>query len=95
MKQKFYVLLVLWFSTGQLFAQDFTGTVKKNDSLSAPIYQANVDILEGGKPFKMLKTYFNGTYKFTPAKSQTYKIHITYTGYTDTTFKFPPTKMVR
>lgn len=87
MKQKFYVLLVLWFSTGQLFAQDFTGTVKKNDSLSAPIYQANVDILEGGKPFKMLKTYFNGTYKFTPAKSQTYKIHITYTGYTDTTFE--------
>jgi outer membrane protein OmpA-like peptidoglycan-associated protein len=86
-KQKFYVLLVLWFSTGQLFAQDFTGTVKKNDSLSAPIYQANVDILEGGKPFKMLKTYFNGTYKFTPAKSQTYKIHITYTGYTDTTFE--------
>lgn len=87
MKQKFYVLLVLWFSTGQLFSQDFTGTVKKNDSLSAPIYQANVDILEGGKPFKMLKTYFNGTYKFTPAKSQTYKIHITYTGYTDTTFE--------
>jgi outer membrane protein OmpA-like peptidoglycan-associated protein len=86
-KQKFYVLLVLWFSTGQLFSQDFTGTVKKNDSLSAPIYQANVDILEGGKPFKMLKTYFNGTYKFTPAKSQTYKIHITYTGYTDTTFE--------
>lgn len=87
MKQKFYVLLVLWFSTGQLFAQDFTGTVKKNDSLSAPIYQANVDILEGGKPFKMLKTYFNGTYKFTPAKSQTYRIHITYNGYTDTTFE--------
>ena len=87
MKQKFYVLLVLWFSTGQLFSQDFTGTVKKNDSLSAPIYQANVDILEGGKPFKMLKTYFNGTYKFTPAKSQTYKIHITYNGYTDTTFE--------
>jgi len=86
-KQKFYVLLVLWFSTGQLFAQDFTGTVKKNDSLSAPIYQANVDILEGGKPFKMLKTYFNGTYKFTPAKSQTYRIHITYNGYTDTTFE--------
>jgi len=86
-KQKFYVLLVLSIAFGQLFAQDFTGTVKKNDSLSAPIYQANIDILEGGKPFKSLKTYFNGTYKFTPAKNQTYKIHITYSGYTDTTFE--------
>lgn len=84
MKQSLLILFVLL--SAQLFAQDFIGYVKRTDSLSTPIYQAKIDVTEGDKPFTSLRSYFNGMYKFTPAKGKTYTVKITYSGYTDTAF---------
>lgn len=67
-------------------AQEFIGYVKKADSTSSPIFQAKVEITEGDKPFKSLKTYFDGSFKFLPNKNQSYSVKITYSGYTDTTY---------
>jgi len=85
-KQKFFALLFILFSCTQTFAQDFYGFVKKADSTSSPVYQANVEITENYKPFKTLKTYFDGAFKFTPAKEQIYTIKISYNGYKDTSY---------
>jgi hypothetical protein len=62
--------------------------VKKADSLGTPIYQASVEVMESGKPFKSIKTYFDGTFKFTPNKEQSYIVKISYDGYKDTTYMF-------
>lgn len=67
-------------------AQEFIGYVKKADSTSSPIFQAKVEITEGDKPFKSLKTYFDGSFRFLPNKNQSYSVKITYSGYTDTTY---------
>lgn len=85
-KQKLFYLLLFAVCCSEMFAQEFHGAVKKNDSLSTSIYQAKVEITEGSEPFASLKTYFDGGYKFTSNKNQTYTIKISYPGYTDTTF---------
>ena len=76
----------------QISAQDFYGHVKKADSTGTPIYQASVEISEGGKVAKTIKSYFDGGYKFTPAKEQTYSLRISYEGYKDTTLTFTTDK---
>jgi hypothetical protein len=43
--------------------------------------------MEGDNAFKTLKTYFDGSFKFTPNKNQQYTISITYPGFTDTTYR--------
>ncbi|MDB5283352.1 MAG: hypothetical protein JWO06_2427, partial [Bacteroidota bacterium] len=73
-------------SCTSIFAQEFTGYVKKLDSILVPIFQAKVEITEGAKPFASLKTYFDGSFKFKPNKNQQYTIKITYTAYFDTTY---------
>lgn len=78
-----------------LRAQEFTGYVRKADSLSFPIYQAKVDVTENGKPYTSIKTYFNGQYKFNVQKNQTYTVSITYPGYTDTSFTVKTDKNAR
>ena len=86
MKSKFFSLFSIIFSCTTIFAQDFIGYVKKADSTSSPIFQAKIEITEGDKPFKIFKTYFDGSFKFTPNKNQTYLLKISYSGYTDTTY---------
>lgn len=88
MNQRFVVFLLLLLSAASLAAQDFYGMVKKADSLGTPIYQASVEVMESGKPFKSIKTYFDGTFKFTPNKEQSYIVKISYDGYKDTTYMF-------
>jgi hypothetical protein len=79
-------LLLLILSCATISAQQFTGHVKKADSTSSPIFQAKVDVTEGGKPFTSLKTYFDGSFKFKPNSNQEYTIKISYSGYTDTSY---------
>ena len=79
----FFTVLLLCV---HVHAQSFYGVVKKNDSLSSPIFQAKVEVAEGDKSFASLKTYFDGGYKFTVNKNQSYIVKISYAGYTDTTF---------
>ncbi len=86
MKHKILALLFILFACVKVFAQDFYGFVKKADSTSSPVYQANVEITENYKPFKTLKTYFDGAFKFTPGKDQLYTIKISYNGYKDTAY---------
>ncbi|HRG91047.1 MAG TPA: hypothetical protein PLW44_18620, partial [Chitinophagales bacterium] len=88
MNQRFVVFLLLLLSAATLSAQDFYGMVKKADSIGTPIYQASVEVMESGKAFKSIKTYFDGTFKFTPNKSQSYIVKISYDGYKDTTYTF-------
>ncbi|HLP49761.1 MAG TPA: carboxypeptidase regulatory-like domain-containing protein, partial [Chitinophagales bacterium] len=88
MNRGILVLTFLLLSAAKIFAQDFYGMVKKADSTGTPIYQANVDILEADKPFKSLKTYFDGSFKFALNKIQTYSVKISYDGYKDTTYTF-------
>jgi len=91
-KAKFFSLFfTISFCTG-ISAQEFTGFVKKADTASTPIFQAKVEITEGDKPFKLLKTYFDGSFKFVPNKNKTYSIKITYSGYTDTSYTITTNK---
>lgn len=69
-----------------VLGQDFYGYVKKADSTFSPVFQAKVEITEGDKPFIILKTYFDGSFKFTPNKNRTYILKISYSGYTDTAY---------
>ena len=69
-------------------AQSFKGFVRDNDSVSAPIYHASVEVREsGGHIVSSSKTYFDGSFKFDVAKDQNYTIHISVPGYVDTTYK--------
>ena len=79
-------LILLVWGCAQIQAQEFTGVVKRQDSTTSAIYQANIEISEMGKPFKTLKTYFDGSYRIKLNKNQEYKISVSYPGYTDTTF---------
>jgi hypothetical protein len=83
---RFPLLIVLLFSASALHAQEFIGYVKKFDTSAVAVFQAKVEITESNKPVTVVKTYFDGSYKFTPGKSRTFTLHITYPGYTDTTF---------
>ena len=85
-KIKLSILLLTLLTCTQIFGQDFTGFVKKDDTTLAPIYQANVEILQGGHTISTLKTYFDGSFKFTPVKSQAYTVKISYPGYADTSY---------
>ncbi len=86
MKAKLFSLFLTIFCYAIISAQDFIGYVKKTDSTASPIFQAKVEITEGDKPFKSLKTYFDGSFKFTPNKNRSYNVKITYSGYTDSTY---------
>ena len=86
LKQKIFTLLFIAFACSQAFAQDFYGFVRKADSTSSTIYQATVEVTENYKPFKTIKTYFDGAFKFTPAKDQLYTLKISYSGYKDTVY---------
>lgn len=85
---KYKCLLLLSFVSAITFvqAQEFIGYVKKFDTSAVAVFQAKVEITENNQPATIVKTYFDGSYKFTPGKSRTYTLHITYPGYTDTTF---------
>jgi hypothetical protein len=85
-KHKCLLLLSFIFSVTVVRAQEFTGYVKKFDTAAIAAFQAKVEITENNQPVTVIKTYFDGSYKFTPGKSRTYTLHITYPGYTDTTF---------
>ena len=91
-KIKLSFLFLTLLCCTQIFGQDFIGFVKKGDSTSAPIYQATVEILQNNKSVSSLKTYFDGSFKFTPAKNQAYTIKISYSGYSDTTYSISADK---
>ena len=86
LKSQLLSLFSIFFSCATIYAQDFIGYVKKADSTSSPIFQAKIEITEGDRLFKTFKTYFDGSFKFTPNKSQTYLLKISYSGYTDTAY---------
>ncbi len=92
LKSQLLSLISILFSCATIYAQDFIGYVKKADSTSSPVFQAKVEITEGNKPFKIFKTYFDGSFKFTPNKSQTYLLKISYSGYADTAYTFTTDK---
>lgn len=86
---RYKCLLLLCFVSAITFvqAQEFIGYVKKFDTSAVAVFQAKVEVTESGKPAPViLKTYFDGSYKFTPGKSRRYTLHVSYPGYTDTTF---------
>lgn len=66
--------------------QHFYGIVKKTDSAATAIYQAEIDVKEGDKNIPLIKSYFDGSYKFPLNKNQSYRIKISKQGYSDTTF---------
>ena len=78
-----FSLLMLLFCT-VIFGQDFTGFVKKDDAKSTPVYQAKVEVLQGSKTVSTIKTYFDGSFKFTTVKNQSYTVKISCPGYVDT-----------
>jgi hypothetical protein len=80
------------FDVLKISAQNFQGFVKKDDSTSAAIYQAIIQIEENSKPLEELKTYFDGSYKFHLNKNKTYRVKVVYPGYTDTSFVFTTDK---
>ncbi len=79
-------LFVVLICCVKLHAQEFTGYVKRLDTLVIPVYQARVQISCEDKELSNQKTYFNGAYTFATAKNKTYTIKISYPGYADTTF---------
>ena len=90
--QKILALLFILFICTKIFAQNFYGFVKRADSTSTSIYQADVVITEEGIPFKTLKTYFDGAFKFSMNKGKSYLIKISYNGYKDTTYTITTNK---
>lgn len=97
-------MLLIFFACAHLSGQSFYGVVKKADSLSSPIFQAQVEVMELDKPANIYKTYFDGGYKFNVSKNRTYTIKVSYPGYIDTIFTvqtdkagkpFPPNLIVR
>lgn len=85
-KRSLLSLLIMVFVSAYLSGQSFYGVVKRDDSLSTPIFQAKVEVAEYEKPPYTYKTYFDGGYKFNLSKNRTYTIRISYPGYTDTMF---------
>ena len=85
MKLRLFALLLIVMHLSRLAAQEFTGYVKHNDSLSSPIYQAVV-FINNGTSNTAVKTYFNGSFNFPTLKYKRYTITITYPGYKDTVF---------
>lgn len=79
-------LFVVLICCGKLQAQEFTGYVKRLDTLVIPVYQAHVQISCEDKELSNQKTYFNGAYTFATGKNKTYTIKISFPGYADTTF---------
>ncbi|MDW8417965.1 MAG: OmpA family protein [Chitinophagales bacterium] len=66
--------------------------MRRADSASSPIFHARVDVTENGVPLSVLKTYFDGSYKFNVNKDKSYSVKISYAGYKDTTFTFKTDK---
>jgi hypothetical protein len=83
-KRSFFCLATLLCS--RLCGQDFTGFVKNDDGSATAIYQAKIEITEAGRVVSSLKTYFDGSFKFSASKNQQYTIHISYPGCVDTAY---------
>lgn len=92
---KFRFQLFILFCFGSLLAtaqSTFTGYVKRQDSTVIAAYLAVIEIKENGSNFQTVKSYFDGSYKFSPNKSKTYILRASYPGYVDTTFKITTDK---
>ena len=92
MKSIFFILSLLVLGYTNLTAQSFTGKVMKTTKPPVPFYQANVEIKNGDKTVKVLKTYFDGTFAFNPDRNQTYSVKISSPGYIDSTIIFTTNK---
>ena len=84
MKLKLYFILTLITPCLAVFSQGFTGYVLQSDSAATPIYSASVQVLEADHNYAALKTYFDGSFKFTPLKNEAYTFKISCIGYSDT-----------
>lgn len=87
MKHRHLFICIFCFSPlFSLHAQEFIGYVKKFDTVAVAAFQAKVKITGEDNLSNFVKTYFDGSFRFTPEKKKTYSIYVSYPGYTDTTF---------
>jgi hypothetical protein len=85
------VALFLWVNCA-LAQQQFIGYVYIDDSIARPKFQAEVEVKENEEPPTLLKTYFDGSFKFTPNKNKTYSIKIHVPGFRDTAYTIASNK---
>lgn len=87
MRLLFAIMLVLVGAFTAHAQKDFTGYVFVQDTAPIPSFQANVIIKQAGKTDSLVvKTYFDGSYKFPTEKEKTYTVRAYTPGYKDTTF---------
>lgn len=87
MMRLFAVILILVGALTAHAQKDFTGYVFIQDTAPIPRFQANVIVKQAGKADSLIiKTYFDGSYKFPTEKEKTYTVHASTPGYKDTTF---------
>jgi outer membrane protein OmpA-like peptidoglycan-associated protein len=87
MMRLFAILVLLVGALTANAQKDFSGYVFIQDTVPLPRFQAFVVVKQTGKTDSLIiRTYFDGSYKFPTEKEKTYTVHIYTPGYKDTTF---------